>query len=548
MKTTILSVHQPTTNEKKTLNDLFNLKEEACYLSIFELKHSHGFLGIIKLIINNRKSKFILNLEGENTDYLKYILMTFALFAFKLKFTTLRQSKPTQVNIFTVLYTSLLIFLYTVKNYINLLKTKLLLALFKPKPLDFDPRKINEIYYLKTNMWFGIKAGGSIGHISGVVNSFVNRFKVKYLTCESPIMIDPNVEIIDLNKESKIRFAAPYELNQLQISFMFFNYIKRLKKKPKYIYQRLTIYNFAGALASKIFKIPFILEYNGSEVWIQTNWSKGLKYPELAQQIETFCLNQASRIITISKVLEDELLSKGIDKKRIITYPNCIDPSKYNVEVHDTNTRDKVRNRLGIKDQTLVFTFIGTFGAWHGVEFLAEAIKKFIDKHEESAPQSFKFLLIGQGVLFNSVYDSLSEEKYSRYVIFTGIVPQSSAPEYLNASDVFLSPHIKREGEAFFGSPTKLFEYMAYKKPIIASALYQIKDVFENPLYPNKSLENKSADGLLYEPNNLDQFIYWLDFCLSHQGDEIIKNISINSYNNGMKNYTWDTHVDRILS
>ena len=109
-------------------------------------------------------------------------------------------------------------------------------------------------------MWFGIKAGGSIGHISGVVNSLSKKMNVKYITCEQPIMINEQaVEVIDIKSTSKIRFAPPYELNQLQIANLFFRFLKSLTKKPQCIYQRLTIYNFAGALYSRLFinKVTF---------------------------------------------------------------------------------------------------------------------------------------------------------------------------------------------------------------------------------------------------------------------------------------------------
>ena len=51
----------------------------------------------------------------------------------------------------------------------------------------------------------------------------------------------------------------------------------------------------------------------------------------------------------------------------------------------------------------------------------------------------------------------------------------------LDACDVLASPHVPLPGgEEFFGSPTKLFEYMAAARPIVASRLGQIGDVLED--------------------------------------------------------------------
>ena len=53
--------------------------------------------------------------------------------------------------------------------------------------------------------------------------------------------------------------------------------------------------------------------------------------------------------------------------------------------------------------------------------------------------------------------------------------------EVLAVCDVFASPHVPNpDGSPFFGSPTKLSEYMAMGRGIVASALDQIAEVLED--------------------------------------------------------------------
>jgi glycosyltransferase involved in cell wall biosynthesis len=60
-------------------------------------------------------------------------------------------------------------------------------------------------------------------------------------------------------------------------------------------------------------------------------------------------------------------------------------------------------------------------------------------------------------------------------------VEHGRVPALLDGCDVLVSPHVPLEdGSDFFGSPTKLFEYMAMGKGIVASRLGQIGDVLKD--------------------------------------------------------------------
>jgi glycosyltransferase involved in cell wall biosynthesis len=89
--------------------------------------------------------------------------------------------------------------------------------------------------------------------------------------------------------------------------------------------------------------------------------------------------------------------------------------------------------------------------------------------------------MIGDGGRMPDVRAAIARHGIADIVTLAGIVPQREGPRYLAACDILASPHVPNaDGTPFFGSPTKLFEYMAMGKGIVASDLDQIGDVLEH--------------------------------------------------------------------
>ncbi|HEY6332469.1 MAG TPA: glycosyltransferase, partial [Blastocatellia bacterium] len=87
----------------------------------------------------------------------------------------------------------------------------------------------------------------------------------------------------------------------------------------------------------------------------------------------------------------------------------------------------------------------------------------------------FHFLFIGDGDQRPAAEAIIESGGASGVTTFLGRVPHDQAPSYLDACDILVSPHVKMpDGSEFFGSPTKLFEYLAMAKPVIGSRLGQI--------------------------------------------------------------------------
>lgn len=91
--------------------------------------------------------------------------------------------------------------------------------------------------------------------------------------------------------------------------------------------------------------------------------------------------------------------------------------------------------------------------------------------------------------------------------------------EYLSLCDIFVSPHSLNNEKAFIGSPTKLFEYMAMEKVIIASDLDQISDIINPALNVeliNKSFKinsfNDDAVGIKFNQGDYNQLAFAIQY------------------------------------
>lgn len=409
------------------------------------------------------------------------------------------------------------------------------------------------VLYLKTNLWFGIKAGGSVGHIAGVVNGMQRRgHPVTFASAEPPVMIDEGVTFVQVAPPSA--FGVPYELNNYRFQSTF---KKALVQNPALshnaiIYQRLSAANYLGAVLSIERKLPLVVEYNGSEVWVAKNWGRAMKFHKLAEMAEEVMLRHAQLIVTVSDVLRDELVSRGVEPQRIVSYPNCIDPQVFDPERFSDEARNALRAQLGISSAATVITFVGTFGQWHGAEKLAEAIAKLQTEQPDWLDANrIHFLFVGDGLTRPNVIDTVSRASAQQRCTFAGLVPQPDAPLYLAASDILVSPHVANaDGSRFFGSPTKLFEYMAMGKPIIASALEQIADVLQPALHTAKVPVLAPVGGnyevaLLTPPGAVDDLIEGIKFLVAKPGWQSV--LGQNAKAMALEKYTWDRHVLEIL-
>lgn len=407
------------------------------------------------------------------------------------------------------------------------------------------------ILYLRTDLGAEtLIAGGSISHSIGVINGFLHfDHTVVCATSAVPDLLKKCAvkKCISLKNPTFFYFLG-YKINAL-LSNVFFTFQARkcfTGNAVDYIYQRYSMLNMTGVFLSWWYKVPLVLEFNGSEVWTDIYWSPNRKITLsfLVRWIERAVLHYAHSIIVVSKPLEESLIAQGLAEKKILINPNGVDTDYFNPAIL-TDTRAFIRNKYGIAEK-YVFGFVGTFSLWHGIDVLAHIIPEIVRQRKNA-----HFILIGDGVCAAGLKKRLQADAFiARAVTFVGSVDHDEARDYLAACDAFLAPtQPNKDGTPFFGSPTKLFEYMSMAKPTIASDLNQLSEVIY-PAFTNYDLKEKwhvnDHVGIVVSPGDMSSFVAAaLSLIDSH--DSTVYKIGNNARSKVIKNYTWKNHVQRII-
>lgn len=390
-----------------------------------------------------------------------------------------------------------------------------------PPPHRSQPR----VAYLRSTPGPGTQAGGAASHIKGVVEA------LEALGVEVQIISNDAIAGLDASAD-RFTVIPPQPGGGSRALFDIHNNLVFTRgavplierAPPDFIYQRYARFSWAGVVAAMRTGRPLFLEYNGSEVWVGRHWDR-VGSLDLLERYERLNLEAAARIFVVSEVERRNLEERGVAPEKIVANPNGVDVESFRPGVGGLETR----RELGIEVGEVVVGFVGTFGPWHGVEKLAEAIK--------SIPPSLpvRFLLVGSGSLHAEVEKQLETETRARRVIFTGAVGHDRVPKLLDACDILVAPHVPlADGSEFFGSPTKIFEYMAMGKAIIASRLGQIGEVLTD-----------EDTALLVEPGNVAELAAAIEKLV--ESEALRARLGAKARQVAEREHTWKHNARRVL-
>jgi glycosyltransferase involved in cell wall biosynthesis len=350
-----------------------------------------------------------------------------------------------------------------------------ILALREPR--DRQPREgaLDRVLYVRPYVGHGTGVGGSVTHAHGVIRALTRAgIRVDAITTDRYIAAtaaaDPDPPCAwDVRPVHPAFRAIPASAGfggDLALGRAARNRVEA----ADVIYQRHGRFALVGAALSRWSGRPLFLEVNSLETFFHAHWQDTPLTSQLAA-CEDAIISSASRIFVVSDVMREVLLERGVAKHRVVVTPNGVDTDRFG------SARDEVlRRTMGIDPDDILVGFVGSFGPWHGAPVLARAFAS-----AASQEPRLRLLLVGDGPERDVTQHLLEASGLNSAARFCGVVPPPEVPRHLAACDILVAPHVPLpDGTEFFGSPTKLFEYMAAGRAIVASDLGQIGHVLDS--------------------------------------------------------------------
>jgi glycosyltransferase involved in cell wall biosynthesis len=242
--------------------------------------------------------------------------------------------------------------------------------------------------------------------------------------------------------------------------------IARVLRRERHdlLYERYAYFNFGGIVASKIFRVPVILEVN---IVTTLNDVRRMEFRRIARYIEGKLLGSADAIFVVSDFLKDHLVSRGVKEEKIHIQPNAFSAAGAHAADGGLAVKESLETLTSGK---VVIGFLGRLVPWYRLDCLLKVFHSMHRRYPDTC-----LVLVGDGTERGLLESMATELGIGESVHFCGDVSHEQALGLLESFDVGVIPSTNP-----WGSPMKLFEYMGMGVPVVAPDLDVITSVMRD--------------------------------------------------------------------
>ena len=223
-------------------------------------------------------------------------------------------------------------------------------------------------------------------------------------------------------------------------------------------------------------------------------WTHANRLVRLWEWMDLIFLRWFDKIVAVSDQIAQELIKNHISQERIHQIPNGT-PINNNTYFYESS----LRKELGFQREDRVVGIVGRLSIEKGHRFFLEAAKSILYKFP-----STKFLIVGEGSLYEELKNQVFSLDLKENVVFTGF--RKDVAPLFHTMDVVVSSSLRE------GIPLTILESMAMGKPVIATSVGGV----------SKLVQNKRT-GFLIPPRDADAIARKVIHLL--EDDELIKSM-----------------------
>lgn len=237
--------------------------------------------------------------------------------------------------------------------------------------------------------------------------------------------------------------------------------------------------------------------------------------------------NKLSGIVVLTGQMKGDLVKLGLDEKKIIVSPDAVDMNIFDLDIELGDAREE----LNLPQDKKIIGYTGSFKTKGMDKGISDVLKSLVILRSKNINPLF--VAVGGSDDDIKYYQTMSDQLgVSDNVRFLGKVGQDQLAIFQKAFDILLMPFPRNKHYSYYMSPLKMFEYLAAKRPIIASDLPSIREILTD-------------DTCLFcqpdDPDDLADKIFLLinDSSLSQK-------LARNSYELA-SDYTWESRGAKII-
>jgi glycosyltransferase involved in cell wall biosynthesis len=324
--------------------------------------------------------------------------------------------------------------------------------------------------------------------VEKICRALIKRGHEVHLLCNNSKQ-KPQEEILEKIYIHRLPVLKSRKLNRVITFPAFFNIHWNL-----HIYRTARRYEFDAILVRDLplvlpvwlvtrnSKAPLVYDMAENFPAMLENFSSMIKSPFLARILEIFALRIVDHVFVVVEESKQRIINKGIPINNITVVSNTPELDLFAKHLAINSGSIPRRNRFNL-------LYVGYITHLRGLDVVIKGLPNLI----ENIP-NINLTIVGDGSHLPNLKKLTQDMKLESYIDFTGWLDFKYIPSIISKCDVGIIPHCSND-HTNSTIPNKLFDYMAFGKPVIVSDAKPLKRIVE-----------ETGCGIVFKSEDPDDF------------------------------------------